>query len=162
MNLVTSLQVWMRVGLVLLTFILMPLVVVEAQDGNGDQKKAIQAVLDKQIVAWNHGDIEGFMAGYWQSPELIYLSNDKVTRGWQTLLDHYRKVYKSPGAAEMGSLELNEEEINILGADAAIVWGKYRVITAEGKQRGGLYTLAMRKLPEGWRTVYDRTTSEQQ
>jgi hypothetical protein len=117
---------------------------------------------DKQIVAWNNGDIEGFMAGYWQSPELIYLSNHKVTRGRQPLLDRYRKVYKSPGAAEMGTLELNEEEINILGADAAIVWGKYRVIAAEGKQHGGLYTLAMHKFPEGWRTVYDRTTSEQQ
>jgi uncharacterized protein (TIGR02246 family) len=145
----------------LLAFILISLPAVEAQDGNNDQKKAIQAVLDKQIVAWDHGDIEGFMAGYWQSPDLVYLGNNKVIRGWQTLLDRYRKVYKSPGAPEMDSLELNEEEITILDADAAIVWGKYRVTTTDGKQHGGLYTLVMRKLPEGWRTVYDRTSTDQ-
>jgi hypothetical protein len=61
----------------------------------------------------------------------------------------------------MGVLRLSEENVSMLNKDAAIVWGKFDVSTEDGKRRGGLYTLVMRNLPEGWRTVYDRTSSEQ-
>ena len=30
------------------------------------EKEAIQKVLDDQVVAWNKGDLEGFMTGYWK------------------------------------------------------------------------------------------------
>ena len=48
---------------------------------------AIRAVLDAQVAAWNRGDIEGFMDGYWRSPETVFVSGDTVTHGWQTVLD---------------------------------------------------------------------------
>src|SRR5947209_20489038 len=47
-----------------------------------DPEQAVRAVLDAQVAAWNRGDLEGFMAGYWQSPDLTFFSGDKVTRGW--------------------------------------------------------------------------------
>jgi hypothetical protein len=117
-------------------------------------------VLDEQIVAWNRGDLEGFMAGYWNSPDFVYLSNKQVVRGWQTVLDRYRQIFKSLGEGQMGMLELQDTQITLLGKKAALVWGTYRVVNPDGKQRGGLYTLVMRKFPAGWRTVYDRTSAE--
>jgi beta-aspartyl-peptidase (threonine type) len=147
--------------LILLTLIVAPLVNGKAQGTNTDPKQEIQVILDKQIVAWNRGDLEGFMGGYWKSPDLVYLSNQTVVRGWQTLLDRYRQLYQPPNEGKMGALSLPEEEITILGQDSAIVWGTFIVKTSDGKTRGGLYTLAMHKLPEGWRTVYDRTSVEQ-
>lgn len=122
----------------------------------------IQVVLDKQIAAWNGGDIDSFMAGYWHSPDLIYQSNHKVVRGWQSLLDSFHQAFSPAAGKEMGTLKLSEEEISMFGKDTAIVWGRYVVTTKDDKGRGGLYTLVMRKLPEGWRTVYDRTSSEPQ
>jgi len=130
------------------------------QNGANDSG-AIQAVLDAQIAAWNRGDVEGFMDGYWNSPEFIYVGNKQVTRGWQSMLDRYRQLFKSPGAGPMGTLQIDEIQISFLGKDAALVWGTYRVVNPDGKRRGGLYTLVMRRFPEGWRTVYDRTSSEQ-
>jgi beta-aspartyl-peptidase (threonine type) len=132
-------------------------------EASPDPKKAIQAVLDEQVVAWNRGDLEGFMGGYWNSPDFVYLSNKQVVRGWQTMLDRYRQIFKSSGEAQMqmGRLELQDIEITMLGNEAALVWGTFRVVNPDGKQRGGLYTLVMRKFPEGWRTVYDRTSTEQ-
>ncbi|HNG96278.1 MAG TPA: DUF4440 domain-containing protein, partial [Acidobacteriota bacterium] len=32
--------------------------------------REVRAVLDAQVAAWNRGDLEGFMKGYWRSPEL--------------------------------------------------------------------------------------------
>jgi beta-aspartyl-peptidase (threonine type) len=133
----------------------------KALQSSADSRKVIQTVLDQQLLAWNRGDLEGFMDGYLHSPDLVYLSNKKVYRGWQTVLDGYREIFKS-GEVQMGTLELQETEIDLLGSDAALVWGTYRVVTPDGKQRGGFYTLVMRKLKEGWRTVYDRTSSEAQ
>jgi hypothetical protein len=137
-------------------------VIAHADDAKARLQGEIQVVLDKQVAAWNRGDIPGFMAGYWNSPDLIYLGNHKVVRGWQSLLDSYDQTFSSAGGKEMGTLKLAEEEINMFGKDTAIVWGKYLVTTKDGKARGGLYTLVMRKLPGGWLTVYDRTSSEPQ
>jgi hypothetical protein len=120
----------------------------------------LQAVLDAQVVAWNGGDIAGFMAGYQRSPELIYIGNKTVVRGWQELFDSYRSRFKKPGGVEMGVLRLSEEHVIMMKNDAAVIWGTFDVSTSDGKRRGGLYTLVMRKLPEGWRTVYDRTSTE--
>lgn len=148
--------------LVMLAFAVVTLVHGEAQGNSSDPQQEIQVVLNQQIEAWNRGDLEGFMAGYWKSPDLIYFSNKTKVRGWQTLLDRYRQLFQSPNAGKMGKLSLPEEEIVMLGRDGAIVWGTYLVRTSDGKTRGGLYILAMRKLPEGWRTVYDRTSVEQE
>ena len=30
-------------------------------------KQELRSILEKQKMAWNEGDIEGFMAGYWKS-----------------------------------------------------------------------------------------------
>lgn len=127
-----------------------------------DPAKPIQAVLDAQIAAWNRGDIEGFMAGYWNSPDFVYVGNKQVVHGWQAMLDRYHQAFRAADgtAVPMGTLQLSEIQIMPLGADAALVWGTYTVVNPDGKRRGGLYTLVLRKFPQGWLTVYDRTSSE--
>ena len=50
----------------------------------------IVAVMNAQSAAWNRGDIEGFMQGYWSSQKLVFVSS-RVTRGWQPTLDRYKK-----------------------------------------------------------------------
>lgn len=129
-----------------------------ASGANAAPSREIQVVLDKQISAWNRGDIPGFMEGYRNSPELIYLTDTKIIHGWQTLLEYYQQLFRPPNEASMGILSLPEEEMTMLGRDSAIVWGTYVVKTPDGHSRGGRYTLAMLKLPEGWRTIYDRTS----
>jgi beta-aspartyl-peptidase (threonine type) len=127
-----------------------------------DWKEPIQKVLDAQVSAWNRGDIEGFMAGYWNSPDFIYIGNKQVVRGWQAMLDRYHEVFaaKEGGSAPMGTLQITETQFMQLDRESALVWGTYVVVHPDGKRHGGLYTLVMRKFPAGWLTVYDRTSSE--
>jgi len=42
----------------------------------------IEAVLHAQVMAWNRGDLEAFMKGYWRSPELSFYSGGTKTNGW--------------------------------------------------------------------------------
>lgn len=120
----------------------------------------IRAVLDAQVAAWNRGDIEGFMDGYWKSEKTTFLSTSGVSRGWQALLDCYKRGY--PDKKTMGTLAFSELEINLLGRDAAFIIGRWALEREkDGKpdRPGGVFTLVARKFPEGWRIVSDHTSS---
>jgi hypothetical protein len=71
-----------------------------------DPKAAVEHVLRTQEDAWNHHDLDAFLAGYWKSEELSFFSGAKQTSGWQATLDRYRARYASPGH-EMGTLEFS-------------------------------------------------------
>jgi beta-aspartyl-peptidase (threonine type) len=120
-------------------------------------RTAIRQVLDDQVTAWNKGDLEGFMAGYWKSPELSFVSGKDKTRGWQATFDRYKKRYQSEGQ-EMGKLSFSELEIEPLCADSAYVRGRWKLERTKDMP-GGLFTLIFKKLPEGWRIVHDHTSS---
>jgi beta-aspartyl-peptidase (threonine type) len=127
-----------------------------ASDNAADTEKAVRAVLDAQVAAWNKGDLEGFMEGYWRSPKLSFSSGSDVTRGWDATLARYKKRYRS-GDAEMGKLTFTELEVEPLGPEAALVRGHWQLVRTKDKP-GGVFTLIFRKLPEGWRIVHDHTS----
>lgn len=121
------------------------------------EQAAVKKVLDDQVVTWNKGDLEGFMAGYWKSDKLSFFSGDKKTAGWQATLDRYRKRYQADGK-EMGKLSFDELSIELLGEGNALVRGRFHLQL--GKETPtGIFTLVLRKLPEGWRIVHDHTSS---
>ncbi len=128
-----------------------------AQPADADaSRKAVRQVLDAQEAAWNKGDLKGFMAGYWQSPDMVFFSGKDVTKGWQATFDRFQKRYQAEGR-EMGKLTFREIEVDLLGPDSAYVRGKWEVVTSKEKL-GGLFTLIVKKLPEGWRIVHDHTS----
>lgn len=131
-----------------------------ASDANaaGDTRVAIEQVLNQQAGAWNRHDLEGFMAGYWNSPDLTFFSGAKVTSGWQATLERYRKTYQSEGK-EMGRLEFSDLRIEPLGAEAALVRGAWHLTMSDGKTPHGLFTLIFRKFPAGWKIVHDHTSA---
>jgi len=118
----------------------------------------IRQLLDKQVAAWNRHDLEGFMAGYWDSPQLTFFSGGTVTTGWQPTLERYRKRYQAEGR-EMGTLRFADLRVESLGPGEAFVRGAYELTMSSGKKPHGLFTLVLRKLPEGWRIVHDHTSS---
>lgn len=142
-------------------FILTTAVVAAAQThGNVSKRDAkimneIRAVMEMQVAAWNRGDIEGFMDGYARSSETVFVSGDAVTRGWQTVLDRYKKGYDS--REKMGTLSFSDLEITPLGKDSAVVLGSWKLIRAKDTPHGR-FTLIFRKTAPGWRIVHDHTS----
>jgi ketosteroid isomerase-like protein len=129
-----------------------------APGGNDDAKARIEHVLGVQQEAWNSHDLEGFMAGYWNSPELSFFSGAKENHGWLATMDRYRAIYASPGH-EMGKLEFSGLRIEMLGSDAAFVRGAWQLTMSDGKTPHGLFTLVFRKFPDGWKIVHDHTSA---
>jgi ketosteroid isomerase-like protein len=118
---------------------------------------AIRIVLSDQQAAWNRGDVETFMKGYWNSPELTFAGSSGVTRGWEPVMARYRKNY--PDAAAMGHLDFSEIEVRALGGEAAMVVGRWHLQRTAG-EAGGVFTLVFQRFPEGWRIIHDHTSAD--
>jgi ketosteroid isomerase-like protein len=119
----------------------------------------IRQVIVKQQDAWNRGDLEAFMAGYWNSPELTFFSGARESKGWRAALDRYKKSYQSAGH-EMGKLEFANLRVEMLAPEAAFVRGEFHLTMSDGKTPHGLFTLVFRKFPEGWKIVHDQSAGE--
>ena len=120
-------------------------------------KEDIFDVLMEQQRAWNKGNIEAFMQGYYKSDSLRFASGGNVTYGWQTTLDRYLKGY--PDKSIMGQLTFSEIDIKLISNTSALVFGKWE-LERELDHPLGLFTLLFQKTPEGWRIVHDHTSSD--
>ena len=130
----------------------------DASGNYGNEAKAIERVLRTQQEAWNRHDLERFMAGYWNSPELTFFSDAKEHDGWQATMDRYLATYSSPGR-EMGKLEFSGLRVVVLSQDSGFVRGSWKLTMSDGKTPHGLFTLVFRKFPEGWKIVHDHTSA---
>jgi ketosteroid isomerase-like protein len=119
----------------------------------------VHQVIVQQQNAWNRGDLEAFMSGYWNSPELTFFSGAHESKGWQAAIDRYKKSYQGAGH-EMGKLEFTNLRIEMLGSDAAFVRGEFHLTMSDGKTPHGLFTLIFKKFPEGWKIVHDHSAGE--
>ena len=138
-------------GLILLYALSTP-----AQTSNSEV--AVRHGLERQQEEWNHHHLESFMSGYWNSPELTFFSGAKISSGWQSTIERYRKTYQSEGR-EMGKLEFSDLKIEALTADAAFVRGAWHLTMSDGKTPHGLFTLIFRKFPDGWKIIHDHTSA---
>jgi beta-aspartyl-peptidase (threonine type) len=129
------------------------------QDAEDVARTAIRKMIEQQQAAWNRKDLEAFMSGYWNSPDLTFFSGGREANGWQAALDRYKKAYQGAGH-EMGRLEFANLRIEMLGPDAAFVRGEFRLTMSDGKKPQGLFTLVLRKFPEGWKIVHDHSAGE--
>lgn len=120
-----------------------------------DSPKAIRAVLEKQVADWNRADIPAFMQGYWNSDEVEFVGAGGIKRGWHAVMDRYRTSY--PDAKAMGQLSFTNLEIRMLAPDAAYVLGEFH-LQRESDNPSGVFTLIVRKFPEGWKVVHDHST----
>ena len=127
-------------------------------DADRNERLRIEVVLRLQETAWNKGDLDGFMAGYWDSPELEFVSGTTTTKGFQLTKDRYFKRYKAEGQ-EMGTLAFRDLQIMLTGPTEATVTGRWKLTMAKQSPAGG-FTLIFRKFDDGWKIIKDVTTSD--
>jgi hypothetical protein len=56
-----------------------------------NDQQQILSVLNTQTEAWNKGDLDTYMEGYWKSDDLVFTSSGKITNGWKQTLEKYKK-----------------------------------------------------------------------
>ena len=119
---------------------------------------AIEGVLERQRVAWNRGDLDGYMDGYAHTSELVFTSGGKIRRGWDEARAAYHKRYGADRAS-MGELAFEILGVTPIGADGAVVLGRWR-LTGTPEAGGGVFSVVLARLDGGWRIVHDHTSSD--
>lgn len=114
----------------------------------------IRKVMDKQIEAWNRGDVDAFMQTYWKSDSLLFVSNPP-TYGWQTTLERYKQAY--PDTAAMGKLSFNLLQVKPLSPEYYFVLGQWHLKRSIGGV-GGYFTLLLRKINGEWLIIADHSS----
>lgn len=123
--------------------------------GQGAAAKKILAILDRQTIAWNNGDVAQFMVGYWESDSLMYIGKGGVTYGYSATLQSYRRNYGD--TAKMGKLKFTILHLKKVSAKAYFVVGKWHLTRSIG-DIGGHYTLLFRKIRGAWVIVADHSS----
>ena len=119
-------------------------------------RKAILQVMDAQTQAWNTGNLNQFMQGYWQSDSLKFIGSGGITYGWQNTLDRYRKRY--PDQAARGNLRFEILNVDVTSKDAAFVIGRFFLTRPQQGDASGYFTLLWRKINGQWKIVVDHTS----
>jgi ketosteroid isomerase-like protein len=117
--------------------------------------KAIKQLLNTQTEAWNRGDIDNFMVGYWNNDSLLFVGKAGVKYGYQTTLANYKKSY--PDLASMGQLKFDFIKIDILSKDYAFVVGKWFLKRTIG-DIGGHFNLLLKKMDKQWVIIADHSS----
>lgn len=119
-----------------------------------DEQEILKAI-DKQKIAWNNGDINGFMETYWQNDSLMFIGKSGVTYGWQNTLNNYKKGY--PDKAAMGELDFDILQVKRLSVLYFFVVGKWHLTRKMGDV-GGHFTLLFKKVKDKWVIVSDHSS----
>jgi len=143
-----------RLSVFAIAMTLLPVIAYAAARVSAKDLAAIRAVLDAQAAAWNRGDIDGYMAGYAQSDDTMFVGTD-VTRGWTKVRDRYKAKYDT--RAKMGTLDFSDIDLRPLGDDDVVVTGAWK-LTRDADTPHGRFTLLFHRRPEGWRIVYDHSS----
>lgn len=127
--------------------------------GNGyaqrSEEKKIIDLLHTQDLAWNRGDLEGFMETYWKNDSMMFIGKSGVTYGWQNTLDNYKRGY--PDTFAMGKLNFTLIKINRLSSKYYQVVGKWHLTRTIGNLQGH-FTLLMKKIKGRWSIVADHSS----
>lgn len=118
-------------------------------------RQAILNVMSAQQHAWNRGDLNAFMQGYWKSDSLMFVGKKGPNYGWQTTLDHYKKGY--PDKSAMGQLSFGIKKVEVLDKTNAFVFGSWQVKRTKDVL-SGYFTLWFRKINGQWKIVVDHTS----
>ena len=119
---------------------------------------AIRQVLADQVSAWNRGDVVTFMQGYDDSPQTTFIGKS-IEHGYQMILARYQHSYGTPEA--MGHLDFTDLEVRMLGADDAVVTGRFHLTRTQagGGDATGIFSLVFERKASGWRIILDHTSS---
>ncbi|MCU0227041.1 MAG: nuclear transport factor 2 family protein [Bryobacterales bacterium] len=126
---------------------------------SADPRAEVLAVMESQQAAWNAGDLNTFLDGYQRSADITFVGRE-VARGFDGLQARYQRTYGD--REKMGTLTFSELEHRALGADAAMVLGRFALARSDqgGGPASGRFTVVFRNTPQGWKIIHDHTSAD--
>jgi len=124
-----------------------------------DDPQRIRALFESGCAAWNRGDIDGYLADYWHSDKVRWVSEGMVSYGFEAIASAFKSRFDTP--ENMGKLEVANLEIQLLSESDALVFGGWTQTTRTAR-RNGVFTVHMKKIDGVWLVVSDHSSTSRQ
>lgn len=122
-----------------------------------DAGREITALLTTSAEGWNRRNLDTFLLPYLDSPEITFVGSRGLVRGKAAIRDTYAGGWFAPGR-DPGQLAFRDIEVRLLGGGHALAVGRYEVRIPGQELATGLFSLALRRTPEGWRIIHDHSS----
>lgn len=122
----------------------------KAQDASAELIK----LMDEATVAWNKGNLDGYMALY--SPKATMMM-PTGRAGLASIRELYVKYYFE-GAKAKQDLGYSNYEVTMLGKDNALLTGVFTLKANDKlKERKGTFTVIFTREKDGWKILHDHS-----
>jgi len=121
-----------------------------------DDHQHIRMLFELSCAAWDRGDINGYLAGYWHSDKVRWVSEGTVRYGFESIAAACKVRFDTPD--NMGKLEVANLEIQNLGETDALVFGAWTQ-TTDVARRHGVFTVHVKKIDGRWLIVSDHSST---
>ena len=119
---------------------------------------AIRKVFEDGCAAWNRGDLDSYLASYYDSDQIIWISGGSLRRGKAAIVTAYKTRFSNPH--QIGKLTLAELEVDILSTSDAFAFGRW-MLDVENKSTEGFFTVLLRKIEDDWLFVSDHSSTSE-
>ncbi len=132
-------------------------------DGGTAPRDEVLAVVQRQVAAWNRGDLEAFCALYADdavfvspprpaNPDAGVSASDGVTRGRAEVLARYKKRY--PDRKAMGQLTIEPHDVRET-KDAVSISARWTLRYPDKPALSGNTVVVLVRGASGWTIVHD-------
>ena len=129
--------------------------------GSTAPSTGVLAAFDKIIDGIRKSDVDLYMSGYWNSPQLILFNyNGTVTRGWDQLKKNRESSFPQ---SEDVKLEVRDRHVTMLGTGGAVVtclWTQSMTFRGTPETDTGRMTLVFRRVGNEWKAVHLHTSPD--
>jgi hypothetical protein len=126
---------------------------VTPQGSQASLAQQVAALGQAQVDAWNKHDLQAYLKWYWNSPELISLSNGDEIVGFAALANDLRTGFGAEPNS-MGHVQMERLRIKMTGSDTAVMVASYVIITSKHSDSID-DTTVVKRFSEGWRIVFE-------
>lgn len=126
----------------------------DARADKSEDTRKIRASLQAAADAWNEGRIDGVLAPY--ADDSTFMSRMGLI-GPAELRAHYQKKYFAEGQPRQ-QLRYEKVEVRHLGADHALMSGRWVLTGGAREEQSGWFTLVWERTPVGWRILHDHSS----
>lgn len=117
--------------------------------------EAIIDALERSAQGWNRKDLDAFMQPY--ADEATFVGARGLVRGRAAIRESYATSWFAAGR-DPGQLRFADIEVRMLGRDHALAVGRFSVDLPGGDTAAGMFSLTLRRTPDGWSILHDHSS----
>ncbi len=108
----------------------------------------VKQALDGQVDAWNKQELEKAMSYYWNSTEMLWISKAGIMKGYQPVLEEFKKDFADK--SKMGVYSYDSLHIEKISGNSVYFVIRWKIVLDGQRKMGGISSQVWKKIDSTW------------